>query len=170
LARSLCAIVVKRIDGNGGDMSPCRAKVLLIVNVASRCGLTPRYKGLDALCRSCRALGLEVLGVPVNNFKEQEPGIDAEISQFCSLNYDVHVPVFSKISVRGSDQHPRNAELTQSQSERIGNGPWREERKGYDIDAGEPGDVLGNLERFLVSRRGKLWYVSHLTRRPMIHA
>src|SRR5439155_6940838 len=115
MARSLYDIPVKRIDGSGGDLSPYRGKVLLIVNVASKCGLTPQYKTLEALYQSRRSQGLEVLGVPANDFKAQEPGSDGQISQFCALNYDVHFPLFSKISVRGDDQHLLYAELTQSQ-------------------------------------------------------
>lgn len=156
MAGSLYDIQARRIDGREGDLSPYRGKVLLVVNVASKCGLTPQYTGLEALYRSRQARGLEVLGFPANNFREQEPGSDAEISQFCSLNYDVHFPLFAKISVRGDDQHPLYAELTRSQPESIGEGPWRERLKGYGIDTGEPGEVLWNFEKFLVSREGRV--------------
>jgi glutathione peroxidase len=156
MARSLYDIPVKRIDGSDGDLSPYRGKVLLIVNVASRCGLTPQYEGLEALYQSRHAQGLEVLGFPANDFKAQEPGTDAEIARFCALNYDVHFPLFSKISVRGDDQHALYAELTRSQRESIGEGPWRDKLRGHGIDTGTPGEVLWNFEKFLVSRRGEV--------------
>jgi glutathione peroxidase len=156
MTRSLYDIPLSRIDGTDGDLSPYRGKVLLIVNVASQCGLTPQYKGLEALYQSRRAQGLEVLGFPANNFMGQEPGSDVEISHFCSLNYDVHFPLFSKISVRGPDQHPLYAELTRSRPQSVGEGPWREKLEGYGIETGPPGDVLWNFEKFLVSRQGEV--------------
>jgi len=112
---SLYDIPVRRIDGPDATLAAYRGKVLLVVNVASKCGLTPQYEGLEKLYQDKHAQGLEVLGFPANNFKEQEPGRDAEIQQFRSLKYDVHVPLFSKISVKGTDQHPRYAALTRAQ-------------------------------------------------------
>ena len=97
-------------------------KVLLVVNVASKCGLTPQYAGLEKLYEDKRAQGLEVLGFPANDFGAQEPGTDAEISEFCSLTYDVKFPLFSKISVLGADQHPLYASLTAAQPAAIGDG------------------------------------------------
>jgi glutathione peroxidase len=149
-------IPLKRIDGAGASLNEYRNKVLLIVNVASKCGLTPQYEGLEKLYQAKRAQGLEVLGFPANNFNGQEPGSDAEISQFCSLNYDVHFPLFSKISVRGADQHPLYAALTQGRPTAIGEGPFRERLKGYGIDTGVMSDVLWNFEKFLVNRQGEV--------------
>lgn len=153
---SLYDIPVKRIEGTDATLAAYRGKVLLVVNVASKCGLTPQYEGLEKLYQDKRAQGLEVLGFPANNFKEQEPGTDAEISQFCSLNYDVHFPLFSKISVKGTDQHPLYAALTRAQPTATGDGPFRERLKGYGIDTGAPGDVLWNFEKFLVNRQGRV--------------
>lgn len=153
---SLYDIPVKRIEGTDATLAAYRGKVLLVVNVASKCGLTPQYEGLEKLYQDKRAQGLEVLGFPANNFKEQEPGTDAEISQFCSLNYDVHFPLFSKISVKGTDQHPLYAALTRAQPTAAGDGPFRERLKGYGIDTGAPGDVLWNFEKFLVNRQGRV--------------
>jgi glutathione peroxidase len=147
-------IPVKRIDGSDATLAPYRGKVLLIVNVASKCGLTPQYEELEELYQQKRARGFEVLVFPANNFMGQEPGTDADISRFCSLNYDVHFPLFSKISVTGPDRHPLYSKLTQSQPDAIGDGPFREQLKGYGITTEESGGVLWNFEKFLVNRRG----------------
>ena len=128
--------------------------MLLVVNVASKCGLTPQYESLEKLYQGKHAQGLEVLGFPANNFKGQEPGSDAEISQFCSLTYDVHFPLFSKISVLGADRHPLYAELTAAQPAAIGDGPFRERLKGYGVNPENTTDVLWNFEKFLLNRKG----------------
>ena len=156
MPRSLFDIPLQTIDGEPDTLASYRGKVLLVVNVASKCGLTPQYTGLEALYQSRRAQGLEILGFPANNFKGQEPGTDAEISQFCAVNYDVHFPLFSKISVVGADQHPLYAELTAAQPEAIGEGPMRERLKGYGIEPTTPPDVLWNFEKFVVNRKGQV--------------
>src|SRR5690606_35219608 len=102
---SIYDIPVQSISGEETTLAPYKGKVLLVVNVASKCGLTPQYEGLEKLYEDRRADGLVVLGFPANNFKEQEPGSDAEIQQFCSLTYNVQFPLFSKISVAGQDRH-----------------------------------------------------------------
>ena len=145
---------VKHIDGTDITLGQYRGDVLLIVNVASKCGLTPQYAALEKLYQDKRSQGLQVLGFPANNFGAQEPGSDAEISEFCSLNYDVHFPLFSKISVKGPDRHSLYANLTQAYPRATGDGPFREKLKGYGIESGDPTDVLWNFEKFLVSRQG----------------
>jgi len=145
---------VKRIDGADITLGQYRGDVLLIVNVASKCGLTPQYAALEKLYQDKQSQGLQVLGFPANNFGAQEPGSDAEISEFCSLNYDVHFPLFSKISVKGADRHSLYANLTQAYPRATGDGPFREKLKGYGIESGDPTDVLWNFEKFLVSRQG----------------
>ena len=149
-------IPVARIDGAPTNLGAYAGKVLLVVNVASKCGLTPQYEGLEKLYEDKRAQGLEVLGFPANNFGAQEPGTDAEISEFCSLNYAVKFPLFSKISVLGADQHPLYAGLTAAQPTAIGDGPFRERLKGYGIAPTNPVDVLWNFEKFLVGRDGRV--------------
>jgi glutathione peroxidase len=149
-------IPLKQIDGAAASLGNYGGQVLLVVNVASKCGLTPQYKGLESLYQDKHALGLEVLGFPANNFKGQEPGSDAEISDFCSINYDVHFPLFSKISVLGEDQHPLYAQLTAAQPGAIGEGPFRERLKGYGVNPENPVDVLWNFEKFLLSRKGEV--------------
>ena len=145
---------VKRIDGTDITLDQYRGDVLLIVNVASKCGLTPQYAGLEKLYQDKQAQGLKVLGFPANNFAGQELGSDAEIGEFCSLNYDVHFPLFSKISVKGPDRHSLYAKLTQAYPQATGDGPFREKLKGYGVEASDPTDVLWNFEKFLVNRRG----------------
>ncbi|NDL63432.1 glutathione peroxidase [Acerihabitans arboris] len=156
MTESLYDIPLKQIDGTTGSLAAYRGKVLLVVNVASKCGLTPQYEGLEKLYQDRHAEGLEVLGFPANNFKGQEPGSDAEISDFCAVNYDVHFPLFSKISVLGEDQHPLYAELTAAQPAATGDGPFRERLKGYGVDPTNRQDVLWNFEKFLINRQGKV--------------
>lgn len=149
-------IPLTRIDGTPDSLANHRGKVLLIVNVASKCGLTPQYTGLEALYESKRDQGLEVLGFPANNFKGQEPGSDEEIQSFCSTEYNVQFPLYSKISVLGDDQHPLYAELTAAQPQAIGEGPFRERLKGFGIQPTDPKEVLWNFEKFLVNRQGEV--------------
>jgi glutathione peroxidase len=94
------------LDGDRQSLSDYRGKVLLIVNVASKCGFTPQYKGLEALYRKHRDEGFEILGFPCDQFGHQEPGDEAEIREFCSTKYDVTFPLFAKIKVNGPDTHP----------------------------------------------------------------
>ena len=102
---------VKAADGSDADLSAYAGKVLLVVNVASKCGFTPQYEGLEALHRKYADKGFEVLGFPCNQFGAQEPGDAAEIANFCSLTYDVTFPVFAKIDVNGSGADPLYSEL-----------------------------------------------------------
>jgi glutathione peroxidase len=99
-------ISARRIDGTERDLSEFRGKVLLVVNVASRCGFTPQYTGLEALHRRYGERGLAVLGFPCNQFGSQEPGTEAEIGSFCSTTYEVTFPLFAKVDVNGADAHP----------------------------------------------------------------
>jgi glutathione peroxidase len=149
-------IPLQRIDGQSTSLAAFRGKVLLVVNVASKCGLTPQYEGLQALYSAQRNKGLEVLGFPANNFMSQEPGTEAEIVNFCSTNYQVDFPMFSKISVTGADKHPLYSALTQAQPKAVGDGAMREKLAGYGIKGGEPAEILWNFEKFLVSRDGKV--------------
>ncbi|WP_031940624.1 glutathione peroxidase [Prescottella defluvii] len=97
---------VQTADGTTEDLSAHQGKLLLIVNVASKCGLTPQYEGLEALHRANQDKGLQIVGFPCNQFGDQEPGDDAEIQQFCSVNYNVTFPVYAKLEVNGDDAHP----------------------------------------------------------------
>jgi glutathione peroxidase len=103
---SLHDMTARRLDGSERDLSEFRGKVLLVVNVASRCGFTPQYKGLQALYDKYRDRGFAVLGFPCNQFGSQEPGSEAEIGSFCSTSYGVTFPMFAKVEVNGANAHP----------------------------------------------------------------
>lgn len=107
---------MKDIDGKDVSLARYKGKTLLLVNVASRCGNTPQYKELEELFETYKDRGLMVLGFPANNFGWQEPGSNEEIKAFCTTNYNVHFDMFSKISVRGSDQHPLYRFLTSAET------------------------------------------------------
>lgn len=154
--QSLYDIALKQIDGSTASLGDYRGKVLLVVNVASKCGLTPQYAGLEKLYQGKHGQGLEVLGFPANDFKEQEPGSDAQIAEFCSVNYDVHFPLFAKVSVVGADQHPLYAELTAAIPESIGDGPFRERLHSYGIPSAGGHEVLWNFEKFVIDRQGRV--------------
>ena len=153
---SIYHIPVKTIQGNEVDLSQYQGKVLLVVNVASKCGLTPQYEGLEKLYEAQKENGLEVLGFPANNFLAQEPGTDAEIQEFCSLTYDVKFPLFSKISVAGNDKHPLYQTLTQAIPERVGEGPWWKDLVDYGLTPNPKPEVLWNFEKFLVNKEGEI--------------
>ncbi len=103
---SIYDIEVRTVDGQASKLDAYRGSLLLIVNVASQCGFTSQYKGLEALYRKHKDKGLVVLGFPCDQFGQQEPGDETEIKRFCSLNYDVTFPMFAKIQVNGADTHP----------------------------------------------------------------
>jgi len=134
---TLYSVPLKDIDGKPTSLKPYAGKVLLIVNVASLCGNTPQYKGLEALWRKYKDEGLVVLGFPCNDFGEQEPGSNSEIKTFCSSNYEVTFPLFDKLHVKGPDQHPLYVELCGDKS------PF-------------PGLVQWNFGKFLISRDGRV--------------
>ena len=136
-APSLLDLPVKDIHGQTTSLKATKAKAFLIVNVASQCGLTGQYAGLEALHQKHQAQGLAVLGFPCNDFGAQEPGTNAEIKQFCSSRYRVTFPLFDKVHAKGPEQHPLYAALT---------------GKGSPF----PGDVSWNFAKFLVSRDGKI--------------
>lgn len=161
MSQTVYDIPVTTIEGQATSLADYRGKVLLVVNVASKCGLTPQYEGLQALYAEKQAAGLEVLGFPANNFLAQEPGTEAEIQQFCQLEYNVRFPLFAKLSVAGDDIHPLYQQLTQAQPVATGEGPMREKLQGAVAKYPElvvnpaPG-VLWNFEKFLVGRDGKV--------------
>ena len=147
---------LKKIDGSDAKIGDYSGKVLLVVNVASKCGLTPQYEGLEKLYQANNKDGFEILGFPCNDFKGQEPGTEEEIVTFCSTNYDVHFPMLSKIAVLGANKHPLYAALTSAQKTAIGEGPMREKLKGYGVDPADKTEVLWNFEKFLVDRKGNV--------------
>lgn len=128
---------LRALDGQELPLAPFKGQVVLVVNVASKCGLTPQYAGLEKLHQQYRAQGFTVLGLPCNQFAEQEPDSEEAIREFCSLNYGVTFPLGSKIEVNGHDRHPL-----------------------YRLLAGEgaefPGDITWNFEKFLVGQDGRV--------------
>ena len=134
---SLYDIKLKDIDGKDTSLSAYKGKVVLIVNVASKCGFTPQYEGLEALQKKYEAKGFTVLGFPCNDFGAQEPGTPEEIKEFCSSKYSVTFPLEGKLHVKGAEQHPLYAALTGKSA------PF-------------PGDIKWNFEKFVISRDGKI--------------
>lgn len=137
-ADSVYQYELNSLDGENISLSDFEGDLLLIVNTASECGFTPQYEGLQELYETYSGQGFKVLGFPANNFGGQEPGTDKEIAQFCQANYGVSFPMFSKVSVKGDDQHPLFSYLT---------------------DAENPdftGDISWNFEKFLIDRNGNV--------------
>jgi glutathione peroxidase len=155
MTASVMDIPVARIDGAPATLGDFGGEVLLVVNVASKCGLTPQYEALEALYREKHGEGFEVLGFPANEFMSQEPGTEAEIADFCSVTYDVTFPMFSKIVVKGEGKHPLYQALTAAKAETVGDGPMREKLKGYGV-VSEPGEMVWNFEKFLIGRDGSV--------------
>jgi len=156
---TLYEIPLTDISGSPASLADYAGHPLLIVNVASKCGLTPQYTALEALYQQYKDQGLVVLGFPANDFAGQEPGTDAEIAAFCSTEYPVTFPLFSKIPVTGPSKHPLYAKPIAAKPEPIPHGPWREGLADYAAKNGYPGpnplpELLWNFEKFLVGRDG----------------
>src|SRR5580704_5257874 len=143
-------------DGKQVPLQDYEGKVLLIVNVASKCGLTPQYEGLESLYRDDRDRGLEILGFPCNQFKEQEPGTDAEIQDFCQTTYDVTFPVFSKVEVNGPDADPLYQYLRAAAPGDFGPAYGKFYEIISQIRPGADGtdEVKSNFTKFLIGRDG----------------
>jgi glutathione peroxidase len=135
---SIYDIPITTANGEEKSLADYRGKVLVIVNVASKCGFTPQYKGLQALYETYKEQGLEILGFPCNQFMGQEPGSNEEIQDFCQVNYGVSFPVFAKIDVNGKDAHPLYKHLTKEASGILG------------------GAIKWNFTKFLVDRDGNV--------------
>jgi len=151
---SLADIPFRKMDGTTGTLGDYAGKVVMVVNVASKCGNTPQYEGLERLYEEKGDDGLMILGFPANNFMGQEPGTDEEIAQFCSLNYGVTFPVLSKISVVGEDQHPLYAALTEAMPEGVGTQEQREAMQSRGRGPAPAPGVLWNFEKFLIAKDG----------------
>jgi glutathione peroxidase-family protein len=141
MSQSIFDFTMNDIDGKPVHLKKFQGNVILVVNVASKCGFTPQYTGLQALYERYRDKGLVVMGFPANNFMFQEPGADAEIKQFCSLKYNVTFPMFSKISAKGRGMAPLYKWLTAQKTAPEG-----------------PGAVSWNFNKFLVNRSGQAVY------------
>jgi glutathione peroxidase len=136
---SVYDFTLQSIDGKEVSLSAYAGKAVLMVNVASKCGFTPQYEGLERLYETYKERGLVILGFPANNFGSQEPGSDAEIKEFCTTKFHVSFPMFSKISVKGADQHPLYRYLTSK-----------------DTDPQFGGEIGWNFTKFLIDRNGAI--------------
>lgn len=136
-APAISEIALKDIDGKDTNLKAYKGKVVLLVNVASKCGLTPQYKALEATYQKYKSKGLVIVGVPCNDFNGQEPGTADEIKTFCSTKYNVSFPLMAKVHVKGAEQHPLYAALTGK-------------------DAKFPGDIEWNFGKFLLGRHGEV--------------
>ena len=136
MTSTISEINVKTIAGEDKQLGEYAGKVLLIVNLASKCGYTPQYAGLEQLNQKYQAAGLRILGFPCNDYGAQEPGTNSEIVQFCTINYGVTFDLFDKVHAKGSEQHPLYAQLTKA------------------VDP--KGDVSWNFEKFLVNKQGEV--------------
>jgi len=156
---SIYDFTMKSITGEDVSLSGFRGKVMLIVNVASKCGLTSQYEGLEELYRTYKDRGLEVLGFPCNQFGGQEPGSEAEIAQFCTTNYGVSFPMFAKIDVNGAGEHPLYAFLKNAKGGLFGDAiKWNFakfliDRDGNVVDryapTTGPSSITGDVEKLL---------------------
>ena len=149
-------IPVRRINGMSEFLGKYEGSVSLIVNVASKCGLTPQYEGLGKLYREYRGRGLVILGFPANDFAGQEPGTNEETEGFCLSKFGTEFPLFEKISVVGTDKHPLYEALISARPTAIENSdpPFREKLKGYGKSPNPEPEVVWNFEKFLLSRSG----------------
>ena len=147
-------IPFQRMDGSNETLADFEGQVVLVVNVASKCGLTPQYEALQKLYDEKKSDGFTVVGFPANDFAGQEPGTDGEIAEFCSTQYAVTFPVMSKVSVVGEQQHPLYAALTSAIPTADGKAEMREGLRGHGMTPSDDPDVLWNFEKFLIDRKG----------------
>jgi glutathione peroxidase len=152
---NLLTIPVKLADGRQTSLAEYGGKVMLVVNVASKCGLTKQYEGLEKLYEDKADRGFVIAAFPANDFMGQEPGSDAEIVEFCQLTYDVKFPIFSKITVKGEGKHPLYKALTGSPVPTTGDGPMKERLRARSTEIVD-GEIVWNFEKFLIGRDGKI--------------
>ncbi|WP_417762255.1 glutathione peroxidase [Shewanella sp.] len=155
---SIYDIEVNTITGEKTSLAAYKGKVLLVVNVASKCGLTAQYEQLEALYKEEAAAGFEVLGFPCNQFLGQEPGSEAEIQQFCSLTYDVTFPMFAKIEVNGANRHPLYQALIAAQPKAIKNPDpsFTQKLTEMELLPKDATDIMWNFEKFLIGKDGQV--------------
>ena len=156
MSTSIYDIPVKKITGEETTLAEYKGKVLLVVNVASKCGLTKHYEGLEKLYKEYADKGLVVLGFPANDFAGQEPGTDAEIKEFCSGTFGIQFPIFSKITVVGPEKHELYKLLTAAQpvATKAVEQDWVEVLKAHSLPINEAPELLWNFEKFLVAKDG----------------
>ncbi|MBL8430602.1 MAG: glutathione peroxidase [Dechloromonas sp.] len=155
---SLYDIPLKTLDGRPLTLGEFKGQVLLLVNVASKCGLTPQYAGLENLFKQYRERGLQVLGFPCNDFAAQEPGSADEIQSFCTTNFGVDFPMFDKLNINSEPCHPLYVRLIAALPEAVfpAGSDFTEKLAGYGCSPKQTGDVWWNFEKFLVGRDGRI--------------
>jgi len=155
---SVYNIPVHTLAGAPSSLAQFRGKVVLIVNVASKCGLTPQYEGLEKLYTRYKDGGLVIAGFPSNDFAGQEPGTAEEIQSFCTLNYGVDFPMFGKIPVVGADKHPLYKALIAARPDATSTGdhPFADDLRKYGIQPNAAPEILWNFEKFLLNRNGEV--------------
>jgi glutathione peroxidase len=154
---ALQEIPLTTITGDATSLADHAGKVLLVVNVASKCGLTPQYAGLEQVHERFAGRGFSVLGFPANNFLGQEPGTNDEIAEFCSVNYSVTFPLHGKISVAGDDKHPLYSALTAAAPRAAGDPDgFRATLKGHGLTVNDDPEILWNFEKFLIGKDGNV--------------
>ncbi len=158
MTEAIYDIPLNRIDGKPATLGDFRGKVVLVVNVASACGLTPQYAGLQKLYADKQAAGLVVAGFPANEFGAQEPGSNEQIGEFCTGKFGVTFPMFEKIVVKGPGQHPLYAQLIAQQPKALEKpgSDFKAKLAGYGIKPDNDTDVLWNFEKFLIGRDGRV--------------
>jgi glutathione peroxidase len=149
-------VPLKTITGDDAKLADYAGKVLLVVNVASKCGLTPQYDALEKLYADKRDQGLVVLGFPANDFGAQEPGTNAEIQDFCTTNFGVDFPMFSKIAVTGPETHPLYQALIAAYPKSTSGSDFRAALKGHGMTPNPEPGVLWNFEKFVVGKSGEV--------------
>ena len=158
MTSTMYPIAIHRADGSSTTLGEYAGKVVLIVNVASACGLTPQYTALEAIYETYRERGFTVLGFPCNDFGAQEPGTAAEIHAFCTSTYNVQFPVLEKITVSHDARHPLYRALIEAKPEATTppGSDFLQKLAGYGITVEHDGDIAWNFEKFLIDRTGEV--------------
>lgn len=156
MSASIFDIPVQTLHGSDTSLAPFKGQVILIVNVASKCGLTPQYAGLQALYDRFHLRGLQVAGFPCNDFAGQEPGSESEIRDFCDTNYHVSFPLFAKLRINSEPRHPLYAALIAAQPQAMASGDplLRDTLTKHQLLPKRDTDVMWNFEKFLIDRDG----------------
>ena len=148
---------LKSLAGDATTLEPYKGHVLLIVNTASKCGLTPQYEGLEKLYATYKNRGFDVLGFPANDFAGQEPGSNQEIQKFCSTSFNVTFPMFEKVVATGPEKHPLYEMLTEAQPvARVNDPGFKDKLRGYGLTVHDAPELTWNFEKFLVNRQGEV--------------
>jgi glutathione peroxidase len=158
MSSALYDIPVRRIDGSNASLGDYKGKVMLIVNVASKCGLTPQYADLEKTFENYRDQGLVVLGFPANEFGSQEPGTNQEIQQFCESKFDVQFPMFEKIVVKGEGQHElyRRLIAERPKAQPKPDSALRKTLDSHGLGPKNDTDIMWNFEKFVINRQGEV--------------